>query len=271
MDPFERELAESLRRRAGEVPASPLGYTDVQRRIVQRRRRTATMATAAVTLPAVVGLGFLAGRNSGEERLVSEAGAFDTTTNLPMPTTTPAGIPLVTSAGATFSPDAAPWRCQGMVADDGVWQYYGSCEYIAGAGVQTTAVDNGFDVQPTTTIMAPMTTVPVATTTTTPLVDPTALAEQVLVVDATGGEGSISEVVSLLGATPKHAAVATRPVDETMVMPIGTDATAAFVLLERFGVGGFDTWTPDLVAGPLPEGVTVVLVIGRYGPQGWTP
>jgi hypothetical protein len=124
---------------------------------------------------------------------------------------------------------------------------------------------------PTTTQVAPMTTLPPATTTTAPLVDPAVLAERVFVVDASGGDASMTEVVSLLGATPKHAAVATRAVDETRVMPIGGDATAAFVLLERFGVGGFDTWTPDLVATPVPEGVTVVLVIGRFGPLGRIP
>jgi hypothetical protein len=82
---------------------------------------------------------------------------------------------------------------------------------------------------------------------------------------------SMTEVATLLGVTPRYAMVGTRTFDETMVMPLGADVTAAFMLLERFGVGGFDTWSPDLVAGAVPEGVTVVLVIGTSGPLPWSP
>jgi hypothetical protein len=81
----------------------------------------------------------------------------------------------------------------------------------------------------------------------------------------------MTEVATLLGVTPRYAMVATRTFDETMVMPLGADVTAAFGLLERFGVGGFDTWTPDLVAEQVPDGVTVVLVIGTSGPLPWSP
>ena len=49
------------------------------------------------------------------------------------------------------------------------------------------------------------------------------------------------------------------------------DVTAASALLERFGVGGFDTWAPDLVTAAVPAGVTAVLVVGANGPLPWRP
>ncbi|MCX6519517.1 MAG: hypothetical protein NTZ21_02490 [Actinobacteria bacterium] len=281
MDSFERELADSLRRRADGVPAAPLGYTDVQRRIVHRRRRTATMAAAAVTLPAVIGLGFLAGRNTGDERIASDAVMFGDTT-LPVPSTSlPMLMPTTTIDGAVM-PAGATFRCQGPpIASDEVWQYFGYCEYAAspvydpaydpGLVPQTTTIPLSGGPFPTTTTTSPATTttlVPMAPGST---IDPAVLAEQVLVVDASGGVASMTEVATLLGVTPRYAVVATRTFDETTVMPLGADVTAAFELLERFGVGGFDTWTPDLVATAVPEGVTVVLVIGTSGPLPWSP
>lgn len=271
MDPFEREIVDSLRRRADEVPATPLGYTDVQRRIVQRRRRTATMATAAVTLPAVVGLGYLAGRReAGDSDL-----AFAPITTVFGAATTSVPVTTVPSGGVPFG---ASYRCQGELGGDGEFRYFTYCEYVEGVGVATT-VDLGFVPQTTTTLPPTTTTLPMVTTsppTTTIVgdatpVDPAVLADQVLVLDASGGVASMTEVASILGVTPRYAAVATRTVDETLVMPLGADVTVAYELLARFGVGGFDTWTPDLVATPVPESVAVVLVIGTNGPTPWTP
>ena len=205
MDSFERELADSLRRRADGVPAAPLGYTDVQRRIVHRRRRTATMAAAAVTLPAVIGLGFLAGRNTGDERIASDAVMFgETTLPVPVPSTT---IPAVTTTAITDAvmPAGATFRCQGPpIATDEVWQYFGYCEYT-----YDPAYDPG--LVPQTTIAWPAEPFPTTTTTTIPptttllsptggsTIDPAALADQVLVVDASGGVASMTEVAALLG------------------------------------------------------------------------
>ncbi len=274
MDSFERELTDSLRRRADGVPGAPLGYTDVQRRIVHRRRRTATIAAAAVTLPAVVGLGFLAGRSTDDDGRIAAAGAavFPETTLAMSTTTRPVDAPTTTIVGDVM-PAGSTFRCQGPpLATDEVWQYFGYCEYVQ----PETAYDPGL-VPQTTTLSPPILPFPTTTfpPTTTPQVsvtiDPATLAAQVLVVDASGGGASMTEVASLLGVTPRFAMVATRSVDETLVMPLGADVTAAFSLLERFGVGGFDTWTPDLVAGVVPDGVTVVLVVGTNGPWGWTP
>jgi len=267
MDSFVRELADSLRRRADGVPAAPLGYTDVQRRIVQRRRRTATMAAAAVTLPAVIGLGFLAGRTTGDSGTATDRVVFGETT-VPVPSTSsPAMLSTTTTITGAVMPAGATFRCQGPpIATDEVWQYFGYCEY---------AYDPSYDpgLVPQTTIAAP-TIDPFPTTTTYPTgstIDPAVLADQVLVLDASGGVASMTEVAALLGVAPRYAMVGTRTVEETMVMPLGADVTAAFELLERFGVGGFDTWTPDLAATAVPEGVTVVLVVGTSGPLPWRP
>ncbi len=274
MDSFERELTDSLRRRADGVPGAPLGYTDVQRRIVRRRRRTATIAAVAVTLPAVVGLGFLAGRSTDDDGRIAAAVAADfAETTLAMSTTTrPLDAPTTTIVGDVM-PGGSTFRCQGPpVAADEVWQYFGSCEYVQpeatydpGLVPQTTTASPAIPPPPATTL-PPTTALEVRVT-----VDPAALAVQVLVVDASGGVASMSEVASQLGVTPRFAMVATRSVDDTMVMPLGVDVTAAFALLERFGVGGFDTWTPDLVTGAVPDGVTAVLVVGTDGPLRWRP
>ncbi|MFN8021825.1 MAG: hypothetical protein U0Q03_09890 [Acidimicrobiales bacterium] len=269
-DAFDEAVEAALRRRAGEVPSTPLGYTDVQRRIVQRRRRTATWATAAVTLPAVVGLGYLAGRrDTGGTPIggpVSTA-PWEVTTTTYDPTLGPA-TPMTTVIGEAV-PGAAFYRCQGpMVAADEAWDYYGYCEYVW----PSDQVEPSFVPQTTTTDVGPTTTTmpPVATTVVAPI-EPATLVEQVLVVDASGGSVPMTDVASVLGAPPRYAVVATRTVDETQVMPLGADVGAAFDLLQRFGVGGFDTWTPDLIGVEIPAGVTVVLVIGTSGVVPWTP
>jgi hypothetical protein len=268
-DAFDDAVEAALRRRAGEVPSTPLGFTDVQRRIVQRRRRTATWATAAITLPAVVGLGYLAGRRDTSS-VVSDAlpvMTFSTTTTFPpelgpvVPMTTILGVPL---------PGGAAYRCQGpAVAEDEVWEYFAYCEYAYAPEM----ADPSYPVQTTTTdlLVEPTTTIGPAVTTIVATLDPGALAEQVLVIDASGGTASMADVASVLGAPPRYAVVATRTVDETLVMPLGADVGAAFDLLQRFGVGGFDTWTPDLVATEIPAGVTVALVVGTPGFVPWTP
>jgi hypothetical protein len=271
MDPVERGIAESLRRRAEDVPAAPLGYTDVQRRILQRRRRTATFAAAAVTLPAVVGLGYLAGRRS-DGGAVANGGPATLVTTLPVVTST---TPALLSDDAAPTDAWASYRCQVPVATDAQWHYFQYCEYVEGPGAPTPWVDPGIVLQTTTTMTPPTTTtttLPMPTTTLLPstttspvTVDPEVLAAQVLVLDASGGAISVVDVAARLGVSPRYAAVATRTIDETLVMPVGPDVVAAFALLEFAGIGGFDTWTPDLLAEPVPDGVTVVLVVGRDG------
>ena len=267
-DAFDDAVEDALRRRAAEVPSSPLGYTDVQQRMVQRRRRTATFVTAAVTLPAVVGLGYLAGRRdtTGAPVGALPGTTFDGGTTTTQPLTVPTTIVV-----GEYMPAGSIFRCQGSpVAQDDVWQYFGYCEYVPPAE----PIDPSAEF-PTTTVLEqvlPTTTLPPVTTTVAAQLDPEALADQVLVIDASGGVASMTAVASLLGTVPRYAVVAGRTVDETMVMPLGTEVGAAYELLQRFGVGGFDTWTPDLIAPTeVPTGVTVALVIGTSGPLAWTP
>lgn len=56
---------------------------------------------------------------------------------------------------------------------------------------------------------------------------------------------------------------AARPVEETMLMPIGQSTPWTFAIAELAGVGGFDTWNPRLVTEPITDGVTAALVISN--------
>jgi hypothetical protein len=58
MTEFDRLITESLQRRARGVPAAPKSYVDVTRRITRRRRRVASMTTAAVALPGLAAVGW---------------------------------------------------------------------------------------------------------------------------------------------------------------------------------------------------------------------
>lgn len=55
---------------------------------------------------------------------------------------------------------------------------------------------------------------------------------------------------------------ATRPVDGDMFMPIGDSNAWSSAVRDLAEIGGFDTWTPNLFDGPLPEKVTAVLLVG---------
>ena len=48
-----------------------------------------------------------------------------------------------------------------------------------------------------------------------------------------------------------------------MAMPTGADVSVAYEISGRLGIGGFDTWTPDLIDGELPDDIAVVIVIGQ--------
>jgi hypothetical protein len=47
-----------------------------------------------------------------------------------------------------------------------------------------------------------------------------------------------------------------------MLMPVDVPSDSSRQLLDVLGIGGFDTWTPSLIAGAIPETVTDVLVLG---------
>lgn len=228
-DDLDRTIAEGLRRRADSMPMMPLGMGDVQRRITRRRQRTATLAAAAVMVPAVVGLGFLAGRRGDAQQAV---GAPPETT-------------ILMATSTTMQPSAGPasYRCQGEVADDGVFTYYQYCEYIDPAA------------PPMTTTFV---TIPQPTTTT---IDPQLPDGTLVVIDATGGL-PVQEILESRGVAFSEVMPARRVVAQTMIMPIGDDTTQAERLAELVPVGGFDTWDSTLIDGPVPDGVTAVLVLG---------
>ncbi|MFT3851433.1 MAG: LytR C-terminal domain-containing protein [Ilumatobacteraceae bacterium] len=54
----------------------------------------------------------------------------------------------------------------------------------------------------------------------------------------------------------------TRPVEQSMLSPIGQATRWTFAVDELAHVGGFDSWTPTLLDGDLPTDVTAVLVVG---------
>jgi hypothetical protein len=231
---FDRMIADSLHRRAGALPAVPRGIGDVNRRIIRRRRRGATMATAAVTMPALAAVGWAASR--------------------PEPTSTP-GIAVGAPDDLSFAttvPGAGTirFRCMIPAGTDGDWTYYEYCESVA-AGVDGQAVVDTF--VPTTTLVPP----------TTVGYDVNAVVDHVLFVDGTAGQIDFAgDVAARLGVTPRYGLPATRLVSQTMVMPTGADVSTAYDVLGLFDIGGFDTWTPDLISEGLPDGISVVVVVG---------
>lgn len=51
-----------------------------------------------------------------------------------------------------------------------------------------------------------------------------------------------------------------------MLTPVSGDSNAASVALDDLiGIGGFDTWSVDLAAAPLPANVTDVIILGQDG------
>lgn len=50
-----------------------------------------------------------------------------------------------------------------------------------------------------------------------------------------------------------------------MLMPVASASDGSRVLLDVLGLGGFDTWTPSLIASSLPDNVTDVVVLGADG------
>ena len=91
---------------------------------------------------------------------------------------------------------------------------------------------------------------------------------RLVIVDATtndrGHEQVNARAEALRAAGVEVAAIlsASRPVEQTMLMPIGTATPWTFAVDELAIVGGFDTWTPDLINDPLPVNATAALIIG---------
>lgn len=101
----------------------------------------------------------------------------------------------------------------------------------------------------------------------TPLIDPG--IGRLLIVDA-GTTDQSHQAATARADELRNAGVdvadivtATTAVEETMLMPIGETTPWTYAIADLAGIGGFDTWTPSLIAGPIPEGVTAVLVIAN--------
>ncbi len=247
MNEFDRMIEDSLRRRAGAVPLVPKGYGDVNRRIIRRRRRGATMATAAVTLPALAAVGWAASRPEPAARPSVAGGQPDDSL---VATTVP-------------EPGTARFRCMIPAGADGDWTYYEYCESI-GAGIDGEAVAGTF--VPVTTLVPPTTPGYPMTTLVPPTTvgyDLTAVVDHVLFVDGTAGQIDFAgDVAARLGVTPRYELQATRLVEQTLVMPTGTDVSIAYDVLGLLNLDGFDTWDPNLIASDLPDNISVVVVVG---------
>lgn len=100
----------------------------------------------------------------------------------------------------------------------------------------------------------------------TPLINPG--VGRLVIIDATSSDQGRQRVSAQAGSL-RDAGVdvaatltSTRPLEQTMLMPIGTSTAWTFAVAELAGIGGFDTWTPDLVNAPVPDDVTAALMIG---------
>jgi hypothetical protein len=224
MNEFDKIIEDSLRHRAQRVTPTLGSYGDVSRRIARRRRRSTSVAMAAITAPALLAVGWAATR---PDPVPGAASPVDQN-----------GFPFATTTSSTPL-EAGQYRCTGAIGGDSEWDYYQYCEFIGGFQTTTVVPDH-----------------PVPTT----LLHPEAL-DHVLFLDASGGLPFHDALAAMLGDTPRFEMVVAT-MTKTMVMPVSADAAAAYDMLSVLGIAGVDSWTPDLVGGALPDGVTAVVVIG---------
>ena len=244
---LDRTIADGLRRRADTMPVIPLGFGDVQHRIARTRQRTATFAVAAMMVPAVVGLGYLAGRrDDGNPVSLGSPDGVPTTTILLSPTT---AWPQM--ATTTMPPVAAGYRCQGQQGGDDIWTYYSYCEPVGVGGPavpMTTTFITAPPFYPTTTFLPDL-----------------LFGGELVVVDASGGL-PVDQILASRGITTYGLLPGRRTVSQSMIVPIGDDMTLASRVLELLPLmndfDGFDTWDSTLIDGPVPGGATAVLVLG---------
>jgi hypothetical protein len=107
----------------------------------------------------------------------------------------------------------------------------------------------------------PQTTVNGETTTTT---TPSRFAG-VTLIDGGAPEGAMEDAYQrLAGYNRTIVPSAGKAVEQTMVMPIGSNTSIATAVGGLLGVDGFDTWDPSLVSAPV-EGLVAVVI----GPDYW--
>lgn len=258
-DDLDARLAAALHRRASDVSLAPRGLGDVRRRVQRRRRRAASVGAAAVAVPALAGIGWLA-THQGESGSSAGSPPLDSLSGL-APTTTGSG--------------QVSWRCAGPLGEDGGYAYYQQCDLV-GPGMEpvlTTVEGVASEIE---------TTMPFAVGTFPPLTTiATGWVGTVLVVDATGTtvDGSTLPAELLVqaltaGGSPYVLEVLTadRTSPESMVMPVADDADSqanAHVLADYLAIGGFDTWDPSnwTSGATIPGDLAMVVVLGEDWPQ----
>ena len=255
-DDLDARLTAALHRRAADVHLAPRGLGDVRRRVHRRRRRAATIGAAAVAVPALAGIGWLAARPAASSTA---------------PAAGPDG-PVVDAPTTSFA-DQAAWRCTGQTGADEQYSYFDDCEPVGTSGATVSTVIG--TVGGTTPIDGTTTTLPVPAGSWPPLTTIAAgWVGTILIVDATGEADppALSPVESLESTlwAPSYLVsllVADRTSPETMVMPVATDDDSqanASILAAYLGVGGFDTWSAiDWTADAVPDDIAFVVVLGQ--------
>jgi len=83
------------------------------------------------------------------------------------------------------------------------------------------------------------------------------------------GQTNVDTLINALasaGVSVDAVVESTRTFEQTMLMPIGEFHESSFVLLDLLGIGGFDTWTPELTQAELPASITDVIQLGTDFP-----
>lgn len=70
---------------------------------------------------------------------------------------------------------------------------------------------------------------------------------------------ALAEQLEQHGIAVDASAESTRTFEQTMLMPLGDSHASSYVLSDLLGIGGFDTWTPELAQTELPDTITDVI------------
>jgi hypothetical protein len=146
-----------------------------------------------------------------------------------------------------------------QILDDGQWQVGVFCINDGGYLVQ---------VMPTNATLPPTADMLPPTSTQTPVEAPLAAAVVAILhtPDQQTTADALAEALRARGVSVEVVAESTRSFEQTMLMPVSGQSNPASVALDNLiGIGGFDTWSADLAAAPLPANVTDVILLGQDG------
>jgi len=85
--------------------------------------------------------------------------------------------------------------------------------------------------------------------------------------DRTSDADALVAALARAGVKVDAVIESTRSFEQSMLMPIGEFHESSFTLLWLLGIGGFDTWTPELAAAELPNSITDVIQLGTDAPS----